>query len=114
MTDNEILKALKFCPKNNLNGECPQCTYFKLDGMCFCILMGDSLDLINRQKAEIEVLIAGQESLQKNLAKTIKSEAVREYREKVAIKLAQNARSDYWHWIDDTLYEVEKEMVGEG
>lgn len=40
-------------------------------------------------------------------------EIVKEYREKAAIKLAQNARSDYWHWIDDTLYEVEKEMVGE-
>lgn len=43
-----------------------------------------------------------------------KAEAIKKYREKVAIKLAENARSDYWHWIDDTLYEVQKEMVGEG
>ena len=44
---------------------------------------------------------------------TAKAETIKKYREKAAIKLAQNARSDYWHWIDDTLYEVEKEIVGE-
>lgn len=43
----------------------------------------------------------------------IKSEVIKEYREKAAIKLAENARSDYWHWIDDTLYEVEKELIGD-
>lgn len=43
----------------------------------------------------------------------VKLATIKEYREKAAIKLAENARSDYWHWIDDTLYEVEKEMVGE-
>ena len=41
------------------------------------------------------------------------SRAIKEYIEKVSIKLADNARSDYWHWIDDILHEVEREMVGE-
>ena len=82
--------------------------------------------LIDRQKAEIERLeytILEEHSECDRLSlhvsnllyelENTKAEVIKEYREKAAIKLAQNARSDYWHWIDDTLYEVEKEMVGE-
>lgn len=47
------------------------------------------------------------------VSKLIKAEAIKEYIEKVSIKLANNARSDYWRWIEDTLHEVEREMVGQ-
>lgn len=40
----------------------------------------------------------------------IKNEAYREFRERAAMKLTANACTDYWHWIDDILYEVEKEL----
>ena len=56
MTDNEILKALECC---SAKGKCVRCTYDHFsddcDG-CTSILAKDSLDLINRQKAEIERL----------------------------------------------------------
>ena len=65
MTDNEIIKILECCrkPVGQACKECPlnskgvDCLDFDVDELI--------LDLINRQKAEIEALIAGQETLQK-------------------------------------------------
>ena len=52
MTDNEIIKALKCC----WNGECNNCPN---QSNCAEISVFDSvIDLINRQKAEIERLIS--------------------------------------------------------
>ena len=57
MTDNEIIKALECCMSDN-----PPCTTCKYDGdtitvdECMGELMKDALDLINRQRAEIERL----------------------------------------------------------
>lgn len=48
-TDEEVIKALECC---NSHGKCEQCPYF---GKCKD-LEPDVLDLINRQKAEIERL----------------------------------------------------------
>ena len=56
MTDNEIIKALECCSKQYAcNEECPLCD---IDNIAYCIptLLGNTLDLINRQKAEIERL----------------------------------------------------------
>ena len=51
MTDNEIIKALECCR----NDECSQCPL--QDGVCSeKDVIKDALDLINRQKAEIERL----------------------------------------------------------
>ena len=50
MTDNEIIKALECCSYDNY--QCDNCPYaYKT-----CTVYKDSLDLINRQKAEIERL----------------------------------------------------------
>ena len=57
MTDNEIIKALENCLYYS-----PSCTICKYDAdtltssECIGALMNDSLDPINRQKAEIERL----------------------------------------------------------
>ena len=57
MTDNEIIKALEHCSSDEV-GLCHICP---LDGECngdITILLKYALDLINRQKAEIERLKA--------------------------------------------------------
>ena len=57
MTDNEIIKALECC---NRNGSCSKCPYdrasFEHEPDCASAMTADALDLINRQKAEIERL----------------------------------------------------------
>lgn len=52
MTDNEIIKALECCPAHIKCEECPM----KQKHNCMSKLNKDALDLINRQKAEIERL----------------------------------------------------------
>ena len=47
MRDNEIIKALICCSNQ---------AYFCNDEHCFAKTLGDAIDLINRQKAEIETL----------------------------------------------------------
>ncbi len=59
MTDNDIIKALECCLKGDydkiINALCAKCPYCK-NTDCKLILQQDVLDLINRQKAEIERL----------------------------------------------------------
>ena len=55
MTDNDIIKALECC---GVKGSCTGC-YFnthKAEDICARIVIQKALDLINRQKAEIERL----------------------------------------------------------
>lgn len=54
MTENEIIKALERCSIDYNCGDCPY--YYKDEGCCPDMLMNDALDLINRQKSEIEEL----------------------------------------------------------
>ena len=58
MTDNEIIKALKLCTSEHMGCEdgCPYRLGECLDDGYRSKPMKDALDLINRQKAEIEVL----------------------------------------------------------
>lgn len=53
MTDNEIIKGLESCGNGTT---CKQCPYFTTSAKCVNDLCKDALDLINRQKAEIEKL----------------------------------------------------------
>ena len=50
MTDNKIIKALECCKKNDCDN-CPNGF-----GNCYANLAGYALDLINRQRVEIEKL----------------------------------------------------------
>jgi chromosome segregation ATPase len=55
MTDNEIIKALECCA-GNTEEKCRECPFHKLKISCIDGLERNALDLINRQKAEIEEL----------------------------------------------------------
>ena len=59
MRDNDIIKALECCVSGDYTTSqvevCKPCPYFH-DGNCTDLLKRNALDLINRQKAEIEVL----------------------------------------------------------
>ena len=54
MTDNEIIKALECCMKTEFISDCAKCEMLASD--CKDTLIENALDLINRQKAEIERL----------------------------------------------------------
>ena len=94
MTDNDIIKALECCGCDNY--QCDNCPYaYKT-----CTVYKDSIDLINRQKAEIERL--------KALA-----EAIKEFADKAVEKLTENYSGKYCRWIDDTIDSLLKEMEEE-
>ena len=57
MTDNEIIKALEVCVGiHNDCDNCPLLEYSQATDECMTEAMSNALDLINRQKAEIERL----------------------------------------------------------
>ena len=62
MTDNEIIKALECCGIRDT--KCISCPYYE---KTYCVDV-DALDLINRQKAEIDILIRKKESLRDEIA----------------------------------------------
>ena len=88
MTDNEIIKAWECC-KAEYN--CTICPLLN-DSYCDITLATHSLDLINRQKAEIERLEKDSKRLKKvqkqlddamKMYSTIKAEAVKEFAERL-------------------------------
>ena len=66
MTDNEIVKALECCADEH--EDCKNCPVYDFCKEHSHEMVKATFDLINRQKAEIEALIAGQETLQKYIA----------------------------------------------
>lgn len=56
MTDDEIIKALECCNRPANQTSCDDCPYQFSDEKCSSKLIIDTLDLINRQKVEIEQL----------------------------------------------------------
>ena len=119
MTDNEIVKALECC----VNGEdCLNCPL--QEQFADCKPMTGALDLINRQKAEIERLNSPYEmqvEASKKLENSIKAEAVKECIEKIKSKAAKCVMTDNgipvagsasYSISEVELYKIEKEMVG--
>ena len=70
MTDNEIIKALECCPKGI---KCEQCPLFGTSD-CMSKLYINALDLINRQKAEIEQWRKNCDDLYKEMSERLKAE----------------------------------------
>lgn len=60
MTDTEIIKALECCKSPAHLGACDNCPFDNIareyNTSCTTMMLGYTLDLINRQKAEIERL----------------------------------------------------------
>lgn len=54
LTDNEIVKGLEICSNNGDCKECPINPHHGNYGYCTSLAIKATLDLINRQKAEIE------------------------------------------------------------
>ena len=122
MTDNEIIKALECCKQNCLS-KCLSCPAGKVYEFCSQEIMNDAIDLINRQKAEIEVLqkriVFWREDLNYNLKKE-RAEARKEFAEELRSKTRKYTEYDEGGWdrdvyavevaeIDNVLKEMEKE-----
>ena len=96
MPDNEIIKALECCSNQ---------MYFCNDKQCKAKTIGNALDLINRQKAEIERLnnhIA-------EVGKKVKTDTAEDFAERLKTKFDK-------YGVDYTAYtivdDVVREMVG--
>lgn len=97
-TDSEIVKALECCASVD-NGCSTDCPLYGGDDSCFSTLLKPTLDLINRQKAEIESLndmlcgkvtslaasieIAEAEERYKAYILSLKAEAIKEFADRL-------------------------------
>ena len=85
MTDNDIIKALECCASEG----CKNCPYDSKCGISESNMPKDALDLINRQKVQIERLKAESnmaDGYEDALVERTKSEAYKEFAEKLKEK----------------------------
>lgn len=118
MTDEQIIKALECCATDD-GDDCFQCPYCNLffepgDGGCVNRCRKDALDLINRQKAEIERTEKELTEYKLRLKMSectvdeIKSEAIKEFAEKLKKRFYLSAGRcvvDVYH-IDNLVKEM--------
>ena len=123
MTSDEIKKALECCLKTNQAYKCTDCRYYNKTANCLRSLMTDTVDVINRQQAEIESLnnkLIEQQLKNNMLYETsleIKSEAIKEFADILAVKY----KTTHYLPNDDDMIMVAKsdmdilvnEMLGE-
>ena len=111
MTDNKIIKALECCMYDDYD-YCKECLYRK-NKPCQENLIRDALNLINRQKAEIERQREYIELLDIE-HEAIKISAIKKFikRFEKKIKDVKFTIGQTWE-IQSALKEVEKEMVGD-
>ena len=126
MTDNEIIKALEHC-KGYLTNDCVICQNVEKYPRCNEFLNEIALNLINRQKAEIERLQKEFDTMcfvtAKRWVKNAKSEAIKEFAERFAKALSEFDMSsvglpdydrgykDCMTNIEDTIDNLVKEMT---
>lgn len=116
ITDSKIIKGLECC----LNCDCKNCPCQTEDGHCMGIDEALILDLINRQEIEIERLKAENEGYKHldtilrtaidELTANIKSEAIREFAERLKVKAAWDDKDNTVVHLDD-IDSVVKEMM---
>lgn len=118
-TDEEIIRNYEWCI-GCTSDRCRECTMDE-EGFCEEELQDLVLDLINRQKAEIEKM-KGSTISQRN-KREAKAEAYKEFAEKIKKSIKENV-DEAWHRDDGNgIYDAEyvlddidnllKEMVGE-
>ena len=113
MNDNEIIKALECCAgEHACNNECPG---NKVD----CALEKYALDLINRQKAEIERLNKANERFAKEFDSyyaIVKSNAIKEFAERLKASQTITCHSTEGQCVyvyDDELIDtIAEELIG--
>ena len=109
MTDEQIIKALKCCGNWESDESCDECPENTYGFGCAQKMAKHSLDLINRQKAEIERLQIKNKTLTeitKNYDwkfEKAKSEAIKEFADK----------GELIHDVHLIIDHVKKEMVGD-
>ena len=114
MTDTDIIKALECCcsPKSNA---CDDCPFYERCYENNEWLEKEAIDLINRQKAEIERFeeCASREMLYEK----VKSEAIKEFAERLKATAISNWKTKDGHYLyeisDDFIDNLVKEMVGD-
>lgn len=117
ITDEEIKSSLEVIATTRNCNECKirNCKW----GTCNCsqITANAALDLINRQKAEIEKLkgstIVSNIMESQRIKREAKAEAYKEFAKKAAIELANAYSSEYAHWIDNTLNNLLEKLIGD-
>ena len=123
MTDNEIIKAMQCVIGNDVS--CSECIYQKALPFPSCRRMcaKNALDLINRQKAEIERLkknIDGLNIFTKNHIKVIRLQSIKEFAERLketitnAINTYYNSNGGGYYLAEDTIEDIDnlvKEMT---
>ena len=115
MSDNEIIKALECCANEGFQ-DCENCPLNIPHQPCSKVkLPRISLDLINRQKAEIERLEAQHREMCIGI-KVLKKKAIQEFAERLKEKLRRNARvSPFAHNLNDVIIDnLVKEMTAKG
>ena len=112
MTDNEIIKALEYCDNQGITSECEKCS---IKNGCRSVLIKNALDLINRQKEEIEELskFVSEERCYEiaremipQFVKQARTAAIKEFAEKLKAETKGLLGANF---VDDLV----KEMVGE-
>lgn len=112
----EVIKALEFCSHCVCDDDKTEtkCPYYNMP-FCKNYLRKQSLDLINRQQAEIERLKKGWKA---DVIETqnIKAEAIKEFETKIHEKLHQaEMHGNFEPVVTREIFDsVVKEMVGEG
>ena len=91
MTDSDIVKAFKLCITCT-DDKCRRCPARDVTACTVGVETG-ILDIIERRDAEIESLIAGQETLQKYIA-TARAEAIKDFAER--LKAIQGLYGEVW------------------
>ena len=111
MTNNEIIKALECCADGTFR--CDECCYEHLKfNECTPLILNDALDLINRQKAEIERLEKENETFAKRFYKT----GVKDIAEKVKHYCTHSVEFKDWFEEDKLISYIDNlvnEMVGD-
>ena len=131
MTDTEIIKALECC----LDCNCSECPAMDEDGNCHETNYSEVLDLINRQKEEIEELTTRNDKLKNHFTikfdndklkeivkkaaekieidiKQTKSEAIREFARRLIEEINTINYKEYNNYLDtfNTIERVAEEM----
>lgn len=113
MTDTEIIKALECCQSEDAD-MCKICPFHSYTHSgCWYEMHKDALDLINRQKAEIERLKGWQDLLKAEKHSLIKAEAVKEFADKVLLYIPNIEGDTTIKCVEEAIKQTLKETVGD-